>query len=272
MLDLFAYWTQVRRSNDEQSRAGGGEGNDLWFNRSLTDLHDDLYGAFGRAAIRTGLQLLIDKGLADSRTNPSKPWDRTLQYRTLHGAKSDDVQGAESDDDAGARPSQPSAAQAETEGETEKKTARPKPITYEGRRVDPVVVDDARALLDLFNAEADRRLSALKASGQPSDHLRQIIGALLSNPGATLDEWRQGVCRVVADPPSWTDGRTLGLGDVFGPRAAARTLAPPPVGMARVNGYAPQRTDGRMSTGQILNMLEARKAAPNHLRLAEGSA
>jgi hypothetical protein len=118
LLDLFAYWTDSRAANNAQAQSGGKEGNDLWFYRSLADLHADLYGAFGRAAIRTALQLLHDRGLIESRTNPVSPWDRTLQYRILHGAKSDDVHGAEPDDDAGARPSPPTEARTrEGEGE-----------------------------------------------------------------------------------------------------------------------------------------------------------
>ena len=125
LLDLFAYWTQVRSDNDSQAQSGGKEGNDLWFFRSLTDLHADLYGAFGRAAIRTALKLLHTKGLVESRANPLKPWDRTLQYRTLHDAKPDDAHGSISDDVACARPSRPSDARADVvEREEQQETAR----------------------------------------------------------------------------------------------------------------------------------------------------
>ncbi len=177
---------------------------------------------------------------------------------------------SEKSSSAGARPSHPSDARADVV-KREKKNAHARAVTYEGRPVDPAVVDDARVLLDLFNSESDRRLSAVKASGQPSDHLRQVIGALLANPDATLDDWEQGVRRVVACPPSWVDGRALGLGDVFGGRAAAHTLAPPPAARSS-NGQPVVPRDGPMSTGEILTMLEQRKAAQrsSHLRLAEG--
>lgn len=128
---------------------------------------------------------------------------------------------------AGARPSPPSEAQAVAVQEKKTRSARSRAVTYEGHTVPDEIVDHAKELLDLFNVEAERRLSALKANGKPSDHLRQVIGALLANPDATFDDWHQGVRRVVADPPSWVDGRAFGLGDVFGPRAAARTLSPP---------------------------------------------
>jgi hypothetical protein len=147
LLDLFAYWTQVRSDNDRQAQSGGKEGNDLWFYRSLTDLHDDLYGAFGRAAIRTALKVLHDKGLVESRCNPLKPWDRTLQYRTLHGAKSDDAHGSISDDVARARPSRPTDAQVTEERDNQQETAR--------ERADVVPTDQATALFDYWREHCE---------------------------------------------------------------------------------------------------------------------
>lgn len=259
ILDLFAYWTQVRRDNDEQSRSGGGEGNDLWFHRSLTDISDDLYGAFGRAAIRTALQLLIDRGLVESRSNPAKPWDRTLQYRTLHGAKSNDVERSESNDDAGARPSQPLAAQAVNENckEREKEPARKKAVKYQGKPVSPLVAENAQRLLVAFNEATGRNLSPFTGSGRQSDHLTRILGAFDLHPDATLDEWEQGIRLVVASPPSWVDG-PVDIGDIFGPKSAGRTLGR--VAEQR-NGH--RSGNGRVAEGQsVLSMLNASMREP----------
>lgn len=126
-----------------------------------------------------------------------------------------------------------------------------KAITYEGRTVSSEIVSSAEVLLAEFNDGAQRRLAAFKDSGRPSDHLRQIIGALLSNPDVSSSEWREGLRRVIAHPPGWVDGRALIIGDVFGPRAAAHTLAPP---AAVVNGHRP-------TNGDLLRELQASKEA-----------
>ncbi len=127
-----------------------------------------------------------------------------------------------------ARPSQPLAARSETEKEEERKErARGSATRYDGQVVDSATVADATSLLASFNDAARRTLGARKSSGQPSEHLRQIIGALIANPEATLPEWEAGLRRAVADPPSWTNGAPAQLGDIFGPKAAAYTLAPP---------------------------------------------
>jgi len=235
LLDLFAYWTQVRVSNNEQAASGGKEGNDLWFYRSLPDLHSDLYGAFGRAAIRTALQLLHDRGLIESRTNPQSPWDRTLQYRTLHRSESDDVHDAEPNDDARARPSHPSDARLplEEKGENARERAPISPSSngrigkFKGRPVPSALVDRAAAVLALYNDIFSRALNPFSGAGEPAPHLTQILGKVLEHPDMTEADFERVLRAVHANPPGFLDGQPVGLGDIFGPRAWTRALENP---------------------------------------------
>lgn len=68
LLDLFA-----ERAPAEST---------AWLRRTLAELGDDLYGAFGRAAVRSALAVLIDRGLIEARhATTNVAWDRAWQYR-----------------------------------------------------------------------------------------------------------------------------------------------------------------------------------------------
>lgn len=232
LLDLFAYWTNARESNNAQAKSGGKEGNDLWFYRTLSDIHKDLYGAFGRAAIRSALQLLHDRGLIESRTNPQSPWDRTLQYRTLHSSISDDVHGAESNDDAGARPSHPSDARIPMEEEREEARERA-PISptsnnrtgrFRTRPVPSMLLDRAVTVLGLYNDIFGRALKPFSATGEQAPHLTQVLGKVIECPDMETADFERVLRAVHANPPGFLDGQPVGLGDIFGPRAWTRAL------------------------------------------------
>jgi hypothetical protein len=71
LLAVFEFWTGVRLKAGDES---------LWVYRTVEELQQDLYEAFGRDAIRSALERLISRGLLRRRRNPGKGWDRTYQY------------------------------------------------------------------------------------------------------------------------------------------------------------------------------------------------
>lgn len=126
--------------------------------------------------------------------------------------------------------------------------ARAKPISYRGKRVDAAIVQSAERLLGAFNEATGRKLGMRALDGSASPYLRQIVGALLTRPEVTHEQWEAGIRNTAANPPGWTEGRQLQTGDVFGERAADHALA---------NGGVPSR-NGRRS-GATVDELQALK-------------
>jgi hypothetical protein len=144
------------------------------------------------------------------------------------------------------KPQYEAPVEAECSTSTNARATKPKAFKYRGRVVSSEIVSSAEVLLAEFNSLAGRKLAAFSNSGVATDALRQAVGALLAHPEATVDEWREGIRRVVEHPPGWTDGRALQPGDVFGPKAALHTLTPPPPplnGNGRVNGNGRRETN-----------------------------
>lgn len=118
-------------------------------------------------------------------------------------------------------------------------------VTFRRKPVPPPIIDAAECVLREFNKAFGRRVGAWSGDGSPSSALRQIIGAMVERPGVTPDEWREGVRRVRENPPPWVDGGADGvaLGDVFGPRAAERTLSNPGRRAVRRSGKDPAKQE-----------------------------
>jgi hypothetical protein len=96
-------------------------------------------------------------------------------------------------------------------------------VTHDRRRATAEQITAGERLLGVFNEVTGRRLGAWTGTGQASESLRQIIGALIDHPEITTDEWEAAIRRMAiaieqGTAPSWTGGR-LRLGQIFGPRA-----------------------------------------------------
>jgi hypothetical protein len=52
-----------------------------WFYQKLKNIHKDLMGLYSLHVIRGGIELLIDLGLLERRSNPGNGQDKTYQYR-----------------------------------------------------------------------------------------------------------------------------------------------------------------------------------------------
>lgn len=110
------------------------------------------------------------------------------------------------------------------DGNRENAQARPKPVTYHGQRVPKEMVDSALRLLSEFNVVVRRNLGAYKTDGTASTSLKQIIGAMMEQPGTSEGQWVTAIRNVMMNPPDWVDGQ-LQLGHVFGPKASAHALS-----------------------------------------------
>lgn len=136
------------------------------------------------------------------------------------------------------------------EEKRESRPDRPASMSYRSKKVPSALVDRACALLAVFNEATGRRLRPVDSTGQPSEHLRQIVGALLTRSDVPLEQWTAAVRNTVAKPPSFVDGE-LQLGHIFGKKAADHALA---------------NTGGRQATSGGGAQLEARRAwALEHL-------
>lgn len=136
---------------------------------------------------------------------------------------------------------------------------KPKPVTYRGRTVPLTVVEIAEQLLAAFNDATSGQLAARGRQGQATAALKQIVGALLERPDESLEVWERGVRSMIAEPPSWIDGRFT-VGHLFGLRAAEHTLARGRQG----DGWAPfaaPRHGANPDWGAIADKLEAQGAA-----------
>ncbi len=264
IVQQLHYWLRISTNIVEGER---------WVYKTYSDWADEI--GISAKAVRGALNRLREAGVAIAMQSPLDARDKTLWWRIDYDALESEPGSPDAPRGSQSAPQgspdarggishagvQTAVQRLRTES-TGREFACAKPVTYEGRRVPPEVVEDAEALLSAFNDEAGRKLTSYKANGQPSRHLRQIIGALLENHGASLDEWTQGLRLVVAEPPSWTHGAPAELGDVFGPRASARTLARPAATVTRL------QTRQRSGDGSILRMLnQARTDGPAGDRL-----
>jgi hypothetical protein len=94
-------------------------------------------------------------------------------------------------------------------------------VKRNGRRVPPLLVEDAMRALEHFNAQTGRSCQPFTGRGKPSESLSRIIGAMLDYPAVRI-EWRRMIDRCLADP--WWDG-PASTGCIFGPRVVEASLA-----------------------------------------------
>lgn len=97
-------------------------------------------------------------------------------------------------------------------------------MTVNRRKVPRGIVARAEALLASYNECARRDLRAYTASGEPSERLKTIVRRLVDHPEVSDDALRQAIRNVLANPPSWVEGKP-DVGDIFGPNAFGRALA-----------------------------------------------
>lgn len=248
VVQQLHYWAQ--RSTNEHD----GE---QWVYKTYVDWADEI--GITSKAVRGALDRLRTAGVVVALPSPADTRDRTLWWRIDHVVLrsqpgSPSAPGGSSNSPEGEVPSAPGGssitrvpdAVQRLQTETTNRESAPAKIHYDGRLVKAEVVEAANALLAVFNDVGGRHLAARKATGQASEHLRQIVGALLANPTATFDDWEAGMRRVLASPPSWTDGAPAQLGDIFGPRAASRTLSKP-----TANRPATQRATTYANAGDL---------------------
>lgn len=82
LLSLFDFHSAARATEIER-RAEHGEPelpDGLWVTASIAWLVRELYDAFGKAAVRSALQTLIEKKYLHQRPNPGRKFERSLQY------------------------------------------------------------------------------------------------------------------------------------------------------------------------------------------------
>ena len=77
------------------------------------------------------------------------------------------------------------------------------------------------AALAAFNAAAHDRLPAFGGTGQVTEHLRTVTGAVLDFPDMDAAAWEQVVARNFANP--WWEGAP-GVGVIFGPKVRHRAV------------------------------------------------
>jgi hypothetical protein len=107
---------------------------------------------------------------------------------------------------------------------TEQECVARKAWTHGRHRVSAEEDAAGERLLATWNDATGQRLQARKRDGRPSDHLRQIVGAVIGREGeASEEDWHRAIRNTAANPPSWIDGRLI-LGHVFGARAADHAL------------------------------------------------
>lgn len=109
-------------------------------------------------------------------------------------------------------------------GEMDRVAAAPQAVRYYGKRVPGTVVTAALDALTLFNELGGRKLAPWRSDGRPSQHLREIIGAMLAHEEATHTDWERALRNTFANPPGWAGDRVLQIGDVFGKKAADHAL------------------------------------------------
>jgi DNA-binding transcriptional ArsR family regulator len=126
------------------------------------------------------------------------------------------------------------------------------PVSYRGRRVAPLIVSNAEALLLSFSEAVGRSVRSFTSSGKPTPELKQVVGALLSHEDVTPGQWLSAIEATVANPPGWVEG-PLQLGHVFGERAAAHALA------AGRGEAAPVRSNGNGGTPWSVADIQALK-------------
>jgi hypothetical protein len=82
LLSLFDFHSAARTTEIER-RAEHNEAelpDGLWITASVAWLIRELYDAFGKSAIRSGLDLLIEKQYLHTRPNPGRKFERSTQY------------------------------------------------------------------------------------------------------------------------------------------------------------------------------------------------
>lgn len=96
LLAVFDFHTAARFNDEDNRESHGDDAHPMgrWIKAGVPWLTDELCGLFGERAIRSGLDLLIEKGYLSKQANPDRKLDRALWYRLnldeLHTAIQDD--------------------------------------------------------------------------------------------------------------------------------------------------------------------------------------
>jgi hypothetical protein len=99
-----------------------------------------------------------------------------------------------------------------------------KPLVVDRKRVPAVIQDRAEGVLAHYNARTGRGLGGYTATGKASQALLRIVMRLTEHPALETPAVCELVDRVLANPPSWAEGATPDIGDIFGPNAFERAL------------------------------------------------
>lgn len=147
------------------------------------------------------------------------------------------------------------------EDEEEPRADARRPVAYRGRHVPAGVVAHAEQLCDVFADATGKPCPSRRRDGHATPALKQIVGALMLREGVAVDTWEAAIRRTVANPPGWTGGRPLVIGDVFGERAAEHALAAATAGPAGTRpgrpGSAPRPVSSRNDLSYLDDGLEA---------------
>lgn len=220
----------------------------VWVYKTYADWSAEI--GLSPKAVRGALDRLRKNGLVIAVQSPLDPRDRTLWWRIEYSALDDDEPGSPSAPEGSpgapkgssrARgPSGLSDPTGITEDCTEittEKTARdarvdlapirprPKPrASFKGKPVPDHLTDRAVSVLAAYNASFGQSLRPFSGTGKPSGHLTQVLGKVVEHEDMELADFERVLCAVKANPPSFCDGRAVGLGDIFGPKAWTRAL------------------------------------------------
>lgn len=97
-------------------------------------------------------------------------------------------------------------------------------VKFKGRSVPSPLLDRAVSVLGLYNDIFGRALKPFSATGEQAPHLTQILGKVIECPDMETADFDRVLRAVHANPPGFLDGKPVGLGDIFGPRAWTRAL------------------------------------------------
>ncbi len=115
-------------------------------------------------------------------------------------------------------------------------------LTYRRKVVPEPTAHMAVRMLREYARAADQTVQAWKPSGEPTEDLKRVLGAVLDHPEVDGREW-VGVIRAVLARPWWEGAPSVGV--VFGPRVVADNLRSPGRGGGKRKTAAVQAVDDK---------------------------